>query len=222
MLRLKDRGIRTGLTEAVSQARRLLEEAELRAQAIAETKAVQAELAIADAKKAGYAAGKEEVVKNCLGTEIFRKRILSESRKAILELVFSLAEEVVGEALVIQPEALLKRIARALKQAQNARNIRLCLHPADVAFVRNRLSKLDWGGPAFDLCEDANVAQGAARIETETHSISASTEEHLQALETAIRESEEQLFQLVLPMASAEKTPAVITVDTGQPSNARA
>lgn len=81
----------------------------------------------------------------------------------IATLAITLAQQMVGEALQAQPEAVVAVVREALQQVPQGK-VRIHLHPEDVKLVRKHLDdQLETGH--HHLIEDTAVARGGCRLE---------------------------------------------------------
>ena len=111
--------------------------------------------------------------------------IFEQMKPQLLRLVFSLAEEVLGEALAARPEAISPRLEAALRNMQRESSVRVQLHPEDLSLISKVCTNL-CEEKAFSLQADANMPRGAIRITSPTGCCDLNPSEHLERLERHI------------------------------------
>ncbi len=137
------------------------------------------------ARKRGLDEGRIEAAANLLNLSALRTSVIASAERELLEIAVSVAEEVVGETLKLQPESIYARLRRAMNYALNARRVTLSVNPADADYVRPRLEELLSGHGAqlsLALREDPTMSKGDARLETEISVVEASVAAHFAAI----------------------------------------
>ncbi len=133
----------------------------------------------------GIKQGKTEALKEILNTNYKEITFLQNQKQKIIELATNIAEEIIGDTLVLQPESLLKRIERALSFTINANALSLFVHPHDFPRVKSSLSYLQQALPTavpISLSEDETLKPQEARIDSNLGSITTKLDEHLEAI----------------------------------------
>ncbi len=179
------------LLDAVEQGRRIIQAARTDAEKLLHDAQAIAQTERTRAREQGFEEGKIKAAELILAAEAVYRTTVSRAHQGLLDLVFQVAEEVVGESLRVQPESVAARIARAVEQAIVSRRLVLVVHPTDSAYVRGSLDRLRAKVPGeivFGVEEDENIPQGDARLATDFGTIEASVAAHLAALKNHLRE----------------------------------
>ena len=93
----------------------------------------------------------------------------------VLDLALVFAQQIVGQALVVNRELVLPIVAAALARLPQAtRHIELHLDPADVALVRSVIPP-DHPGPPVSIVPDSSVGPGGCIVDTSEASVDATT-----------------------------------------------
>ena len=122
------------------------------------------------------------------------QQLLKTTEGELLDLVVAVAEEVVGEAIRLQPESLLARVRRALAHVSGP--VQLIVNADDHALLGSKLAQL---APANSECAELAIQQsedlppGTARLITERGAIESSTTDHLHAMRQHLQ-SQPSLF----------------------------
>lgn len=116
-----------------------------------------------------------------------RGRGLSREHGTLVELSRLLAERLVGP-LLEQDERALAHFALALiDEARGARSVTLLASPRDAERLRSALAAQDFDERDVRVADDAALADGALRLETELGSVEASAGQSLALLASAAR-----------------------------------
>lgn len=103
------------------------------------------------------------------------------------ELAVLLAERLLGEALRLDPDVIVKVAAEVLREARGARRIRIDVHPNDMAALSAALSPLD--GAALDISTSADLGPGSVLVHTDVGTIDGRLSTQLSRLAEALREA---------------------------------
>lgn len=189
---------KAGFLEALSESRRLLQAAREEAQRLEEKK--QQDLALKQEQIHAELNSLRRSYEEQLQRQIARQKqcALRELEQQALTIVLQVAEAVIGQSLVEQPESILERIKQALSVIRDSGDIHLILAPPDEAIVRQERSKLSHSGlgPLPDHCiqYSSELEPGSFRLETPLSRIESNPAKHLAAIQAQIREK--SLFDL--------------------------
>jgi len=104
----------------------------------------------------------------------------------LASLAAAIARQVLRRELKIQPEQIIGVIRETLSLLPvNAREVRVFLHPADAALVRERLVE-GAAERAWSIVEDPVMSRGGCRVHTQTSSIDARIEARLSEAVAAV------------------------------------
>lgn len=100
----------------------------------------------------------------------------------LAQLAMLVARQLVRRELATDPEQVIAVVREALAALPvAARNVRLVLHPEDVALIRKALSMTE-GQQQMQLVEDPVLTRGGCRVLSDTSQIDASVEARLNAV----------------------------------------
>lgn len=137
------------------------------------------------AREQGFEEGRAEAVSLILEIIESQRNTFQGREEEILDLVFAVSEEVIGTALKIQPESIVSRIDRAIKNSSQSAVVTVVVNPEDAAFVRENIQELNALlpiGTEVRLREDETLAHGNAKLETDICVVESSVSAHLAAL----------------------------------------
>lgn len=103
------------------------------------------------------------------------------------ELAVLLAERLLGEALRLDPDIIVKVAAEVLREARGARRIRIDVHPNDMAALSAALAPLD--GAALEINTSADLGPGSVLVHTDVGTIDGRLSTQLSRLADALREA---------------------------------
>ncbi|MCB0322406.1 MAG: hypothetical protein KDD69_02500 [Bdellovibrionales bacterium] len=164
-------------------AENLLNAAHEHAATILRGAAVEAEEIRKAAHQGGLRSGRREGLSRLIDLASLERQIVENSVNRLLEVVSDVAEQVVGQALSEQPEALSARVTRALQRLMPSAKPRLFVDAETAAAFVSRaddpqfaLGRIDGPFP------DPTLPLGCARLESEFGTIEIDPEEHLRSL----------------------------------------
>ncbi len=176
------------IKKAHSDARRIIFEAQQRAELICEKAKKDAEAQIREKSKEafeegykeGLSQGKAEAEANerqiidellelsyCLSNE--KRRIAEESQNLILELAAEIAQKVVGDSFVKEDKAFMSMFQKAVKEMPAAQKLTVTISDKDFKIMSYEPQKLleqceDF--KSIELCRDKNAPEGTLKLET--------------------------------------------------------
>lgn len=121
-----------------------------------------------------------------------RKKILNESEPMIVDLVVSVAEKVLHQALQQDRTLLLSIVKVALQEIQTAKRAEIRVHPDDYIWVKEEQDQLIQScvkPMELVVVSDSNIGSGGCVIYTESGSVDAKLDTQLHALKHALREA---------------------------------
>lgn len=106
--------------------------------------------------------------------------------QSLLDLALQIARKMVGEALQIKPEVILKIVNEAISNLPHFnQNAHLILHPDDADLVRKHMGEqLSHSG--WKIFSDAKIQRGGCRVETSSSQIDGSVETRWQRIVESI------------------------------------
>jgi Flagellar assembly protein FliH len=119
-----------------------------------------------------------------------RKRQAELSRSALdrsVDFATLLAERLLGEELALAPERVRALARQALTEAAGARHAIIVAHPRDATELRAGLNSLGSLLDSIGIEDDAELARGHIRVETELGVIEADLRGQLERLATQLR-----------------------------------
>jgi flagellar biosynthesis/type III secretory pathway protein FliH len=164
----------------VAEAKRQAEQIQLRAQQAADDIRLQAE---ARARAEALALVVSQAVQ-------FGKRETQRARSSLdqaVDLATLLAERLLGEELSLAPGRVAALAQQALREAAGARRATIVANPDDAAQLRATLNAVSTELEDVQIKEEAGLAQGHLRVETELGVIEAELKGQLRRLATQLR-----------------------------------
>jgi flagellar biosynthesis/type III secretory pathway protein FliH len=114
---------------------------------------------------------------------------LESAQESVIGLAVVLAERLLGAALELRPERIADLARAALAEARGARRVVLHAHPLDSEALRRHLQAAAVGAQAVEVRDDAGLARGALRLQTEVGTIDAQLSPRLERLAAALRDA---------------------------------
>lgn len=180
------------VVQALSSAERIVEEARQRAREIVE-KAQAEQVAIREqSSRDGYEEGLGQL--NDIIADAKRKygKILEGAESELLKLSLKIAERIVGKALEMDRSVLLDIIHKAIQSLKYQKEIRIRIHPEDVAYLKDQKMQLYamlGESKEIEVVEDPLVGRGGCIIDTEIGTIDARLETQLKVMERKLIKS---------------------------------
>jgi type III secretion protein L len=180
------------VVQALSSAERIVEEARQRAREIVE-KAQADQAAIREQSgREGYEEGLRQL--NEIISDAKRKygKILEGAETELLKLSLKIAERIVGKALELDRSILLDIIHKAIQSLKYQKEIRIRIHPDDVAYLKDQKMQLYamlGESKEIEVVEDPLVGKGGCIIDTEIGTIDARLETQLKVMERTLIKS---------------------------------
>ena len=180
------------VVQALSSAERIVEEARQRAREIVE-KAQAEQVAIREqSSRDGYEEGLGQL--NDIIADAKRKygKILEGAESELLKLSLKIAERIVGKALEMDRSVLLDIIHKAIQSLKYQKEIRIRIHPEDVAYLKDQKMQLYamlGESKEIEVVEDPLVGRGGCIIDTEIVTIDARLETQLKVMERKLIKS---------------------------------
>jgi flagellar biosynthesis/type III secretory pathway protein FliH len=117
-----------------------------------------------------------------------QRRWLARTEVEVLDLAMEMAKRILGRELRGDPAAASEGLADALRAAGPRRALRVRLHPAGVAGLRDRPSSPGEGstGAGLELVADPDLAPGDVVVETEAGQVDGRVASRLEAFRAAL------------------------------------
>ncbi len=180
------------VVQALSAAERIVEEARQRAREIVE-KAQAEQAAIREqSNQEGYEEGLRQLNEVIADAKRKYGKILEGAETELLKLSLKIAERIVGKALDLDRSILLDIIHKAIQSLKYQKEIRIRIHPEDVAYLKDQKMQLYamlGESKEIEVVEDALVARGGCIIDTEIGTIDARLETQLKVMERKLIKS---------------------------------
>ena len=130
----------------------------------ARERAAQISKEIEETRTAAYRAGREDgfdegvrsLSKELEDVARLRMSAIEEVRNSITEIIVALTEELLGECIKNQPQALETRVKKAIALIDSEHELRIYLHPADAERVRFPDSS--------SIVPDSSISPGSAQL----------------------------------------------------------
>jgi flagellar biosynthesis/type III secretory pathway protein FliH len=106
----------------------------------------------------------------------------------IVSLSRVLAERLLGTALGLEPETIVRLAHGVLAEARSAARILLYAHPAQVAVLESATAAFDPEGRVHRICADSALGMGDVRLETELGTVEARLDAELDRLARRLRD----------------------------------
>ncbi len=135
------------------------------------------QLRIAEIKE-NYYRSIEELIK-------VREQLFKESKKELLELVFSIAKKVLQAELSVNPQHILTMLESGFVKLKGAHKFQVFIHPEDYKVIASRLELLqDLGGQSaeINLIPDEHIERGGCRIVSEKGEITTELSRQLEVI----------------------------------------
>jgi flagellar biosynthesis/type III secretory pathway protein FliH len=107
----------------------------------------------------------------------------------IVSLSRVLAERLLGTALDLEPETIVKLAHGVLAEARSAERILLYAHPAQVAVLESATAVFDPEGRVHRISGDPTLSVGDVRLETELGTVEARLDAELDRLAHHLRDA---------------------------------
>jgi flagellar assembly protein FliH len=106
----------------------------------------------------------------------------AEVEKTLLQLTLAVGKQLARRELRIDPEQVIAIIRESLRELpSSAREIRVLLHPADAAIVREHLTE-PVSERAWNIVEDPTMSRGGCMVRTDTSTIDARLDSRINAV----------------------------------------
>jgi len=190
----------------------LLLAAQDRAEALLAEAASAAERSCLEARRQGVEQGLADAKENVLpalvafadagqSLIVFEEQLISSCTPQIVSLALEIAEKVVGKALAEDPSIIASVLERAKQQVNQAKQIRVRLHPEDFKFLaETRPGMIKMGeleGRLIEILPSEEISRGGCRLETEIGVVDAT-------MPTQLDEIRRQLLDDGAPTASTQ------------------
>jgi flagellar biosynthesis/type III secretory pathway protein FliH len=146
-------------------------------------------LAQQDGYKHGQEAAREETASRLRAAEAivqemntWQAAVLEQSERAVIELTKEIARTIFGPGVALDPEVLSKAFERVLREAKTLGNLRVHLHPDDLAALHPEWSRQQSAmtGQTIQLVPDPDITRGGCLINGDNGSVDARMETQLQ------------------------------------------
>jgi type III secretion protein L len=180
------------VVQALSAAERIVEESRERAREIVE-KAQAEQAAIREqSSREGYEDGLRQLNEVIADAKRKYGKILEGAETELLRLSLKIAERIVGKALELDRGILLDIIHKAIQSLKYQKEIRIRIHPEDVAYLKDQKMQLYamlGESKEIEVVEDPLVGRGGCIIDTEIGTIDARLETQLKVMERTLIKS---------------------------------
>ena len=180
------------VVQALSAAERIVEESRQRAREIVE-KAQAEQAAIREqSSREGYEDGLRQLNEVIADAKRKYGKILEGAESELLRLSLKIAERIVGKALELDRSILLDIIHKAIQSLKYQKEIRIRIHPEDVAYLKDQKMQLYamlGESKEIEVVEDPLVRRGGCIIDTEIGTIDARLETQLKVMERTLIKS---------------------------------
>lgn len=171
--------------------------AELIAQAEAAASEIRAQ-ARRQGEQDGREAGKRDLLPSLIAFAdaaqsliVFEERMISEYGQRLVELALAIADKIIGRAITADEDIVANVLDRAKAEVVHAKQIRVSLHPDDLAILRETRPDLlnveSPSGRTIEVVGTPDISRGGCRLETESGIIDAT-------IPTQIEEMRRQLL----------------------------
>ncbi len=183
------RRIPAELWDAAAESRRRVAEAGIEARALVESARAQAEAirarAAAEGREEGLASATEVMARAALE----RQDLLASSEPQLLDLAFAVAQRILTRVVERDRDAVVDIASRALEAVRQRIDVRLRVHPDDLASLRDaepRLIERLVRAPCIALLGDSSIGRGGVVVETEAGTVDARLATQLEGLRRAL------------------------------------
>jgi flagellar assembly protein FliH len=116
-----------------------------------------------------------------------RARLLTEVRPELLEIVLSLAREIIGHEVRADPAIIEHTLTQALQNLQFATRIAVRLHPDDLAHLQAHAAVWQQHAPALEFVADEAIERGGCALDSDRGGFDATLETQLRTLREALQ-----------------------------------
>ena len=120
-----------------------------------------------------------------------RTEMLRSSEESLVRLAVAVARRIIGDTVVVNQDAVLDTVRRALKQVMEKESVIIRVNPEDLRTVREHGSEwlsLVEGTHSLDIIDDERISRGGCLVETEAGNVEAQIEKQIRTLERALVE----------------------------------
>jgi flagellar biosynthesis/type III secretory pathway protein FliH len=177
------------LTDASEQAKETVARARDEAEEIVRTAHLEREALIAESKQQGYAAGLDKWNDALAEAWDARSRYLATNETVVVQLAMAVARKIVGEAVSIDPTAVLQSAREAIRSARGEQKLRLRVRPEDESIMRQQTIELKRANSEIgeiQVIADESITLGGCIVESSLGTIDAQFSTQLQSLERAL------------------------------------
>jgi type III secretion protein L len=173
----------------VTEAEKLIEDAERKARALVEETRREVEAFVADAAREGETAGAAQAAHMRAEIATLEARMLKEVEGEVVRASMRVARELLAAELAERADAIVDVAATALQAGKTAKDINLRAHPREAAVLREhkpRLVSVLTRAKDLEVREDRRVKPGGVVLETESGVIDAQLETQLDEIERVL------------------------------------
>lgn len=124
----------------------------------------------------------------------FEDQLFSRSTPALVALALEIAEKIIVKAVQADPEIVASVLERAKQAAQDAKQLRVWLNPADyqlLAELKPELIKVDGSaGRTIEVAASADIERGGCRLESESGYVDATIPTQLEEIRRQLLDTE--------------------------------
>jgi len=177
------------VVEASERAKRIVLDAQARANTLLEAAARSAGDVRIRAEAEGRAEGVAQIAATAVRLAAHEAASDERALDRSIELGKILAERMLGKALELDPSLAASIARQALTEARGARRVRIFAHPEDAAAIERERGTLGLAENAVVIFSDAERARGDLRLETEIGVLDAALAPSLERLAKKLREA---------------------------------
>lgn len=173
------RVIRVGEQRSALESEALLAKAREHAARLMEQAAAEASTLRAEK----LAAAEKEAVALLLDARREARHVVAEAQRGLEKLALAAAEKIIGDELMMRPEAVEAVVARVIAAAGQARRLRVRVHPEDLSLLEHARQRLiSEEGQLLELIADPEIGRGGCVLESESGEVDGRLETQLAAL----------------------------------------
>ena len=177
------------VVQAEAKAQKIVADAERRAEQIIRASEREAAGVRLRAEAEGRADGAASIAAQALALATQEARADQRQLDRSVELAVLLAERLLGETLVVEPERIVALARQALREARSAHQVSIVAHPEDAAILQRSFQTLGVPPEAARIQPDPERERGNLRLETEASILDAELAPQLERLALKLRDS---------------------------------
>ncbi|MBI3186082.1 MAG: type III secretion system stator protein SctL [Myxococcales bacterium] len=175
--------------EAMTDAKRIIEEANRKAQEIKDDAERQREEVFKKARDEAKAEVQAQVTTELARAKMQAGQVIAGAERQALELALKIAEKIIGRDLQRQPELVVDIVATAVENVRTAKAMVLRVNPRDGQLLREkRPALMELIGRTVDVSvkDDPDIKPGGCIIQTEFGTIDAELKTQIEMLRSVL------------------------------------